>query len=346
MAIEPVDYPFGTPTTEDAFRVRLPGETLFVKIIRSFRHWPMLHALPPDLAEQAMASGLWRYEADLYMSEVGALLPPGMRLPRVHHVADLDDDRIAIVMENVEVTDRPWDADRFARAARLLARLNARLTRADALPASASRVPGFMTDVHYRGRLQIADLPMLADDRTWAHPLMAPHGELRSTLARLADDLPAVMAELCDLPQALIHGDASPQNLLTTEDGTFVVIDWTMGGMAAVGTDLAQLLIGLTHAGLVPVTDLPGLRTRVIDAYTAGLADEGFPAGREAVCRGLDGGLLLRSAFTALPLTRLHEPLTDELAGLIEARLALTAYLCELGSGLVKHGPRSTVVSC
>jgi len=346
MAIEPVDYPFGTPTTEDAFRVRLPGETLFVKIIRSFRRWPLFHTLPPDLAEQAMASGLWHYEADLYSSGVGALLPPGMRLPVVHHVADLDDDRIAIVMENVEVTDRPWDPDRFARAARLLARLNVRLTRADALPASAPRVPGFMSGVHYRGRLLTADLPMLADDRTWAHPLLAPHGELRSTMARLARELPAVMDRLRDLPQLLIHGDASPQNLLTTEDGTFVVIDWTLGGMDAVGTDLAQLLIGLAHAGFVAVTDLPALRTRVIDAYTAGLADEDFPADREAVRRGLDGGLLLRSAFTALPLTRLHEPLTGELAGLIEARLALTAYLCELGSGLVRPGPRSPAVSC
>ena len=65
-----------------------------------------------------------------------------MRLPVVHAVADLGDDRMAIVMENVEVTDTAWDTARFARAARLLARLNVRLTRTDALPASASRVPG------------------------------------------------------------------------------------------------------------------------------------------------------------------------------------------------------------
>ena len=45
-------------------------------------------------------------------------------------------------------------------------------------------------------------------------------------------------------------------------------------------------------------------------------------------------------------LTRLHEPLSGELTGLFQARVALTAYLCEVGSGVVSPGPHRTVISC
>jgi hypothetical protein len=99
--VEPVDYPFGTPTTEGAVRLRRGGETLFVKVVRAFRHWPLFDTLPPDLRELARTSPLWHYEADVYASGVGALLPDGMRLPVVHDVVDLGDDRMAVVMENV-----------------------------------------------------------------------------------------------------------------------------------------------------------------------------------------------------------------------------------------------------
>ena len=337
MPIEPVNYPFGTPTTEGAFRVVGTGETLFVKIVRSFRHWPLIDTLPQDLREEAIASPLWHYEADVYTSGMGALLPDGMRLPRVYAVADLLDDRIAIVMENVEVADADWDTARFARAAYLLGRLNARLTVHDALPASAFRTPGLRTELHYTGRLQIADLPAVADDRSWAHPLLAPHTGLRSALDRLVPHLPAVIDRLARLPQMLVHGDFSPQNLLVPagDPESFVVIDWSLGGLAAVGDDLGQLLIGLAHAGEVPVAALPGLHEVLLRAYAEGLADEGWAATEEQIRYGFDGGLLLRSAFSALPWPLLGEPLTDDLAALIEARIALTAYLCELGLATV-----------
>jgi hypothetical protein len=337
MSIEKVDYPFGTPTTEDAFRVRTAEGVLFVKILRSFRHWPLIHTLPPALARRAVESPLWHYEADVYASRVGDVLPDGMRLPRVRAVADLGDDRMAIVMENIEIAGAAWDLTRFARAARLLARLNVRLTRSDVLPASASRVGGLMTRLHYDARLRIADLPALADDRTWSHPLLAPRHELRARLDDLAAGLPAMLKRLRDLPQLMVHGDASPQNLLVPagEPDTFVVIDWSMGGLAAAGDDLGQLLIGLAHAGEVPVGELPALHDVLLDAYLEGLDDEGYAATREQVRTGFDGGILMRSTFSALPLARLHEPPSEELAALVEDRVALTSYLCEVSAPLI-----------
>jgi hypothetical protein len=310
--------------------------------VRSFRHWPLLSTLPPDLQEQVLASPLWHYEADVYASDLAAVLPDGMRLPRLTAVADLLDDRMAIVMENVEVAAGPWDTARFARAAYLLGRLNARLTRHDALPASASRMPGFMTRLHYESRLQVADLPALADDRRWAHPLLAPHAGLRADLQKLVPHLPGVVGRLAELPQVLIHGDYSPQNLLPPADEpeTFVVIDWSLGGLAAVGDDLGQLLVGLAHAGDLAASDLPALHEVLVEAYADGLAAEDFPATTEQIRYGFDGGLLVRSTFSALPWDRLAGPHTGDLAALVEARVALTAYLCGLGLETVSSPSR------
>ena len=110
MSIEKVDYPFGTPTTEDAFRVRTAEGVLFVKIVRSFRHWPLIHTLPPTLAQRALDSPLWHYEADIYASRVGDVLPDGM----TEEEAPSASGRIFRAQAQ---SDLNW-GERFARASR------------------------------------------------------------------------------------------------------------------------------------------------------------------------------------------------------------------------------------
>lgn len=343
-SVEPVDYAFGSPTTGGLFRIRgtprgAEGEvpwSLFVKLVRSYRHWPLLDVLPPPLRARALDGAAWRYEADVYTAGLGGALPDGLRLPHVHRVRDLGDDKIALVLEDVRISAAPWDTARFARAARLLGRLAVRLTRYDALPASASRIPGEVTGVHHTGRVLPAALPALDDDALWTHPLLAAHADLRADLRELGRRLPAILDTLLRLPQMMIHGDASPQNMLVpaAEPTGFVVVDWTLGGLAAVGDDLGQLLVGLAHAGQLSVTELAELREILVPAYTAGLADEGVPVDAADVRYGLDGGLTVRSAFTALPLERLLQPPTAQLAELFAVRLQLTRYLVDLGLDL------------
>lgn len=189
----------------------------------------------------------------------------------------------------------------------------------------------------YSSRLRRAVLPALQSDATWAHPTMAAADRgLRSDMTELAGRIPAILDALTELPQLLMHGDASPQNLLVPADepDTLVAIDWTLGGLAAAGDDLGQLLVGLAHAGLLDPTELPPLREIVVRGYTTGLAAEGTPVDEAVVRYGMDGGLVVRSALTALPLDRLAEPMTAELAELVAARLRLTRYLVDLGLAL------------
>jgi hypothetical protein len=81
--------------------------------------------------------------------------------------------------------------------------------------------------------------------------------------------------------------------------------------------------------------DPPAVRGRIrdiiLDGYQQGLGEEGFACDRERIACGMDGALAIRSVFTALPLHRLTEPVSEELDNLIHNRLQLTRYLCDLG---------------
>ena len=112
---------------------------------------------------------------------------------------------------------------------------------------------------------------------------------------------------------------------------TFVVIDWAMAGLAAAGDDLGQLLIGHAHDGVLAVDDLAALYELLVQAYLAGLADEDCRIDEDVVRAGMDTGLSVRSAFTALPLERLADPITEDLRSVFAGRIELTRYLVDLG---------------
>jgi hypothetical protein len=59
-------------------------------------------------------------------------------------------------------------------------------------------------------------LPWLQSHDLWRHPMLASSGgtSLRADLLELAAAAPTILNQLDELPQALPHGDASPQNLL------------------------------------------------------------------------------------------------------------------------------------
>jgi hypothetical protein len=331
--LEAVDYAHDSPTTGGLGRLRGNGWSAFVKLVHAPRHWSRWPTLPLEARRHmSTASVRWRQEADLYQSGLARILPVGMRLPAVHGVVDLGDDRVLLVLEDVDVDPSPWDRRRFDSAARLLGRLQARMTWHGPF-VTAPQEPSELVRQMYRSRLAPFALPALFSERTWHHPLLAPERRLRDDMADLAGRLPALVDAVARLPQLQAHGDATPHNLLVPRDrpDTFVVIDWAMANLGAVGDELGQLLIGLAHDGVLDVGELPALRARVVAAYTAGLADEGYDVAEELVLAGMDAGLAVRSAFTALPIDRLGERLSDDLAGQVRRRLALTRYLVDLG---------------
>ena len=83
-----------------------------------------------------------------------------------------------------------------------------------------------------------------------------------------------------------------------------------------------------------PSPSSPALHDALVTAYVGGTRRRGRIVGSDVVRYGMDAGLAVRSAFTALPLDRLGEPVTDELAAFVGERLELTRYLVDLGLAL------------
>ncbi len=349
--VEPVNYEIGTGSTAGLLRVRgvvADGNrpwSVFVKLLQSYRHTELLATVPAPLRDrtQAMlvADRSWRTEADLYLSDLDDLLPAGLRLPVRYRIDGLGEDRVAEWLEDVRTVAPDWDLPRFARAARLLGRLAVRLTRTDRLPESVSRVAGEVLRQQYFGQ-ELTALPALLGDAIWTHPLLATDAgrRLRADLHRLADRVPTILDALDGLPQTLMHGDASPQNLLVpaAAPDSFVAIDWSLIGLVAVGYDLSQLMIGLTHAGRRGVETLPAVHDAVLPAYVAGLADEGMRVHADVVRFGFHAALVVRSAFSALPLAHLAASSIPD-ASVVTARVQLTRHLVDLGLALPEAGP-------
>lgn len=339
----PFPYVVGSPATAGLFRVR--GTTTdgrewraFLKVLQHPRHWPLLAQVPAPLREDFLASFPWRAELAAWEPELTQCLPDGLRVPRLHHLADLGDDRLALWMEDVESDPAPWDLPRYERAAGLLGTMAAR--RSDPAALDACGVPvGYGLRMYVEGRVRGA-LAAYADDGLWAHPLLASCADrrLRADLLDLGQRLPEVLDRLDALPQAVPHGDASPQNLLqpVDEPDRLVLIDLSFPCPSPLGFDLGQLLVGLVHAGEAPASSLTAMDEVLVPAYAEGVRAQGVPVTDEQVRWGHHGSLLARAGFTSLPLERLHEPVTDELRHVVAERVALTRWVLDAGRQLLR----------
>jgi hypothetical protein len=252
----------------------------------------------------------------------------------VYRIDDLGDDRVALWLEDVQTADVIWDLPRFERAAYLLGRLAARRAE-DRLPPEARTPRGTALRYYSSGRMAIAGLPMLRDDATWLHPLVAEavDEQLRADLFALVERVPAILDALDQLPQTLAHGDACPQNLLVpAEDSSgFVAIDFgAFNSLLAVGFDLGQLFVGLPQAGAFDPGDLPALHAAIVPPYVAGLREEGMTVHEATVSFGYIGSLVVRSALYALPIERLHDEPTEQVIRLFKDRARLTRFIVDL----------------
>jgi hypothetical protein len=341
FATVPVAYQPGSPATGALLRVSGTtgdGEpwSLFLKVLHHPRHWPRIGDLPAAIRQQFLDQFPWRMELVAWEPGFADRLPAGMRLPRLYRLAELGDDRVAVWMEDVRVLDGAWDPPRFARAAHALGGLAAR--RADPGLLAACGLPvGWGLRSYRSSRVEFV-LPLLDRDEVWAHPLVAGavDGRLRDDLRALGARVPELLDRMDGLPQALPHGDASPQNLLVPADDpdTFVAIDVSFQSPQAVGFDLGQLLVGLTHAGELPAAALPEIHRRLVPAFTAGLRAAGGRATAGEVAFGYLASLVVRAGFTSLPFERLGEPPTPALAATFRERAALTRVIADLGLAL------------
>jgi hypothetical protein len=332
---ETVPYQSGSPATGALARLRgvtADGEpwSVFVKVLQHPRHWRLLNRVPDEVREDFLTRFPWRAELDAWKPSFAGRLPAGLRVPALYRVIELPEDRVAVWMEDIAASDEAWTAARFDMAAERLGTLAANRRDPD-LIAACPVPPGYSLRRYYDGAVQ-PELAWLRSHDLWAHPRMAAAGGagLRADLVELAARAPAILDRLDQLPQALPHGDASPQNLLipVAEPGTLVAIDVAFQCPLAVGFDLAQLLVGHVHAGLMPAADLPAIHARLPAAYTSGMEKGKQPATLDDVQAGYIGSLAIRAAFTSLPF---REPISSVTGDHIDQRIALTRFVTDAG---------------
>lgn len=290
------------------------GFTLFVKRVHHWRHSPAFVGVPPEIGEWAAATVPWRAEPLVYASDLADRLPDGLDMPRGLRVEEHPDETAVVWIEAVDADPVAWSLEDSVRAARLLGRLSASPAVA---PLAGIDPQPWHIDMFVAGRIGYTVLPGFHDDATWAHPCVAEHfGALRSDLEATARHLDALAREFAASRHLASHGDACPNNLLRREgDPGFTLIDFGFWRPQPVGFDLSQLLVGDIQIGRQDVGDLPERAAACIEAYAAGLADEGLHVPLAEVRRSHAVCLMLFNGLPSLPLEMLAEEAALEAAG-------------------------------
>jgi aminoglycoside/choline kinase family phosphotransferase len=160
--------------------------------------------------------------------------------------------------------ERNPDADRFAAAVELLARLHARFVGHPCL--GACRLLGGDLGVHFFASSVSDAISSLDGLRPPCVQLSSDRSALRdrllNRLGKLSDELEERMGAIKEMggPETLLHGDLWPKNALVipTGNGLHVrLIDWDHAGVGPLAYDLSTFL------SRVPV----GLRRWVLDIY-------------------------------------------------------------------------------
>lgn len=256
-------------------------------------------------------------------------MPHGLRAPQLYRTIALAEDRIALWMEDVSTSQPAWDVARFARAARLLGEWNQRASQPSVVGA-LDKAPHFGLKTFVGSMLRRRGLQPLADDDVWAHPWLAEAHETRAVLSMLAAQLDVLISRLDDMVLCRPHGDACPQNLLVPADApdTFVAIDVSQQVPTALGCDLAQLVVGLVHAGVRPASDLTEIVQTTLPEYIAGLRECGWDGPDADVIRAFWTAMLIRSGFDSIPYERLDKANEgDALPKAVADRIALTTFI-------------------
>ena len=233
------------------------------------RHW----------SQDCESAGRWNYwlrEPLAYQSGVvGCFADEGLRAPLCVGV-DISDKDAVVAMEFANGTPAAnWEIDSYARAARKLGAAQGRIALGGEIPNLEWLSQGFL-------RAYSSEKPvvweLLNDDRAWDQPVVADNfpPALRSAATELHAQRYRLYSVLESLPRTLCHLDFWTKNLIETNDGSFVLLDWAFVGDGALGENIGNLVPDAAFDFFVEPGQLSRLREATLDAYLGGLGDAGW----------------------------------------------------------------------
>ena len=105
-------------------------------------------------------------------------------------------------------------------------------------------------------------VPLLDDDAAWTGE-NAVFATLRERFADMWAARETLLAIVESAPSCVVHCDFWPTNLIATDDGTTVAVDWSQVGIGAVGHDLDQLTLDPVWMQVLPDGDLDALESEL-----------------------------------------------------------------------------------
>jgi hypothetical protein len=215
-------------------------------------------------------------EAFFYQSRISDDLTGTFVAPRCYQV-NQEGDLTLLWLEFVrEDLPKPWTMEQYGEVARCLGRFNGAYLAGRPLPDEpwlARRLQRTYVELAAQNIQDLAELRKL--------PFF------QSAFANMSDDFfleawgrrGEFLDALERLPQTYCHQDAFEGNLFWRNDpsgnGQLVGIDWSFTGIAAVGEELAALVIMATP---VPAEDKMRLYEICLHGYLSGLAEAGYKA--------------------------------------------------------------------
>jgi hypothetical protein len=307
VACSPVGHTITAPATGSLSAVRVRAHDdgalelrMVVKVLQpAMRGLPTV--IPLEDRQRIAAAVPWRLEAEVYTSGTAALMPEGLRLPRVYAVVEHPDERMSLWLEDVDPIDAPWTQADLARAAAGLGRLTVR--RRDQVLRTRPDTT-FLAHL-VANALHRWAIPVVRGEEVWAQQALRqpPVAALRGDLLDLADEVDDLLGGLLAGPLVNTHGDPTPMNLLRPRSAPddFVLIDWGTAALGPIGWDLVPLVFGPAENGTAPATELAARLATVVPAFEAGLRAEGMVPPAGAVLATVRACALIRYPLTSLP---------------------------------------------
>lgn len=253
----------------------------------------------------------WRRESDAYASGLTmAFADERIRGPRTLQVIERSPDEHAIWMELVHGrSGHGIDEAAIEDLSHRLGLAQGRWATADReLPRWASR--RFLRD--YSGSKTLG-WDLLDDDDAWRHPVVASGfpGGLREGAVRLHAERAWFLAVMEQLPRTLAHLDVWPNNVILTDDGDAVLVDWAFVGDGAPAEDVGNLVPDAVFDRFVQAERLPALAERCVARYLDGLAAGGWTGDEGLVQLGFYASVIKYDWLVPLMLARADEEQLD-----------------------------------
>jgi aminoglycoside/choline kinase family phosphotransferase len=251
--------------------------------------------LPPALLERATDVYRWDREVHAYASP---LLRAGAGLVAPRCLASIrESDRAFIFLEDLGEGAETWSLADYAGAARDLGRLNG--THASSPPSDEWLCRDWLRTWvalgPHRGFSEWPTAEEFDDDAVRRRFPAAALAELKALHADAAG-----RAAACEmLPRTLVHMDAFRSNLFLRRGDhgtTTVAVDWSYVGLACVGADLAQLVVGSAYFAGEDV-DVDALEAATFAAYRDGLREAGYESTVSTLWRAYADNVIARWGF-------------------------------------------------